>query len=533
MELAVKNLGVIAEARIPFGDGLNALTGETGAGKTMVVEALHLLLGAKPDPGRVRSGESEAVVEGLFVVGDDEWVLRRVVPAEGRSKAYLNGALSTSAELSQLGEGLLELHGQHASQALLQPHRQRDALDRYAKVDRNELVAARRELRELEEHFAALGGDERTRAREIDLLTYQLAEIDAVEPTEGEEDSLEGEEERLAGALEHRRAGLAASDALSSDGAALDTVAASLAKIASRRPYEEIDARLRSLHAELTDAAAELRDLAERIEPDEQRLAQVRSRRQSLMDLRRKYGSSIGEVLDFATEARDRLAALSSHGETLQAAGQELERVRGRLGEVGAAIGLARRAAAEDLADAVAEGLRSLALPSSRVVVEVSDTPDAPAAGESVQFLLATNPGTEVGPLSRVASGGELSRVMLSLRLVLSGGPPTMVFDEIDAGIGGEAATAVGRALADLARDRQVLVVTHLPQVAAFADHQVGVTKEVVGATTHTTAMPLQERERVIELSRMLSGSPDSAIARQHAEELLATAAGRRTQGAS
>lgn len=533
MELAVRNLGVIAEARIPFGDGLNALTGETGAGKTMVVEALHLLLGAKPDPSRVRSGESEAVVEGLFVVGDDEWVLRRVVPAEGRSKAYLNGSLSTSAELSAIGESLLELHGQHASLALLQPHHQRDALDRYAKVDRNELVSARRELRELEGHLEALGGDERSRAREIDLLTYQLAEIDAVGPTEGEEEALEVEEERLAGALEHRQAGLAAADALSSDGSALDAVAASLAKIASRRPYEEIDARLRSLHAELTDAAAELRDLAERIEPDEERLATVRSRRQALVDLRRKYGSSIGEVLGFAAEARDRLATLSSHGVTLQAAEQAVALARGRLGEVGAAVGRARRAGADALADAIADGLHALALPSSRVVVEVSDTPDAPAAGESVQILLATNPGTEVGPLSRVASGGELSRVMLSLRLVLSGGPPTMVFDEIDAGIGGEAAIAVGAALADLARDRQVLVVTHLPQVAAFADHQVGVTKEVVGSTTNTTASPLESHDRVIELSRMLSGSPDSAIARQHAEELLAAAAGRRTQGAS
>lgn len=533
VELAVRNLGVIADARIPLRGGLTALTGETGAGKTMVVEALHLLLGGKPDPSRVRAGEAEAVVEGLFADGDEEWVLRRVVPADGRSRAYVNGALSTAAELAELGAQLIELHSQHAQQALLQPRNQRDALDRFAGLDRSGLVAARRELREAEERLASLGGDERTRAREIDLLSFQLAEIDSVAPVAGEEDALEAEEDLLAGAVEHREAGAASSVALSGDGAALDLVAGAVARLHGRGPFAAIVERLDSLRAELHDAASELREAAEGIEPDEERLGAVRARRQALVELRRKYGATLDDVVAFAAEAAERLAALTSHDEAVAEAEAEVEQCRRRLAEVGAALGSARRAAAPALGAAVAAELASLALAGSRVEVEVNDTDDAPGAGEAVQFLLATNPGTDLGPLARVASGGELSRVMLALRLVLSGGPPTMVFDEVDAGVGGEAATAVGRALAALAAERQVLVVTHLPQVAAFADHQVGVAKAVADSVTQTTATPLDGDERVIELSRMLSGSPDSATARQHAEELLAVAADSRGRSPS
>ena len=528
MELAVKNLGVIAETRIPVGPGLIALTGETGAGKTMVVEALNLLLGGRPDPTRVRMGAAEAVVEGLFAVGDTEWVLRRTVPAEGRSRAYINGELATAAGLAELGASLLELHGQHAQQSLLQPRTQREALDRFAGIDRSPLVEARRRVADCRRSLDETGGDERSRAREIDLLRFQLEEVDRVAPVDGEELELVTEEDLLSGALAHRTAAGSAVAMLSDDGAASDLLARSIDELADRTPFVDVTTRLRDLAAELSDCASDLRTLGETIEPDEDRLGEVRARRQVLIELRRKYGDSLAEVLGYAEEARGRLDELTSHDATRTWLEAELAAALADLADCGRRIGEQRRAAAAGLADAVVAILERLALPGARVEIAVSDTAELPLAGEAVEFRLAVNPGGPMGSLLKVASGGELSRVMLALRLVLSDGPPTMVFDEVDAGIGGEAAIAVGCALADLGRDRQVFVVTHLPQVAAFADSQILVSKRQLAHSATTTAEPLDDAGRVIELSRMLSGSPESATARDHANELLAAAADQR-----
>ncbi len=528
VELAVRNLGVIAEARIPVHQGLVALTGETGAGKTMVVEALQLLVGGRPDPGRVRPGASEAVVEGLFAVGDTEWVLRRVVPASGRSRAYVNGELSTAAGLAELGGTLLEIHGQHAQQSLLQPRHQRDALDRFAGTDTAPLREARRAVAELERRLADLGGDERARAREIDLLRYQLDEIDAAAPRPGEEEDLSAEEDVLADAVAHREAAALAQELLGGEGAALDAIARTVEALDGRAPFREVVDRLRGAAAELDDVLAELRGAGDAIEPDDERLDAVRERRHLLVELRRKYGDDLDEVLAHATSARARLEELTSVDASRAGIEAELAAARAVLDAESATVGRARRAAAPDLASQVASLLGDLALPGSRVEVAVSDREGRPGAGDDVEIRLATNPGSEPADLARVASGGELSRVMLSLRLVLSGGPPTMVFDEVDAGIGGEAATAVGAALARLGGDRQVLVVTHLPQVAAAADHQLRVEKHADESSTVTVVEALDDPTRVVELSRMLSGSPDSATARDHAEELLVAAARRR-----
>ncbi len=528
VELAVRNLGVIASARIPLGQGLIALTGETGAGKTMVVEALNLLLGGRPDPSRVRLGAAEAVVEGLFAVGDTEWVLRRTVPAEGRSRAYVNGELSTAAGLAELGATLLELHGQHAQQALLQPRTQRDALDRYAGIDRSVLVDARREVHRLRQQLAELGGDERTRAREIDLLRFQLDEIDAVAPVDGEEAQLAADESVLADALAHRDAAAAAVALMSDDGAAGDLLARAVDQLDGRAPFEPTVARLRALAEELADAARELRAQGETIEPDEERLAEVRGRLQALLELRRKYGDTVAEVVEYAATARIRLEELCAHDASRAGIEAEIVAATAVLDDHARRVGAARRAAAPRLASEIEGHLGALALPGATVQVAVEDTDELPGAGEAVELRIAVNPGGPVGPLSKVASGGELSRVMLALRLVLSDGPPTMVFDEVDAGIGGEAAIAVGRSLSEIGRQRQVLVVTHLPQVAAFADAQVLVAKEQDAHGATTTATPLDDAGRVVELSRMLSGSPESSTARDHAHELLASAAAQR-----
>lgn len=525
VELAVRNLGVIAEARIPVSGGLVALTGETGAGKTMIVEALGLLSGGRADPSRVRAGCDEAVVEGLFADGDHETVLRRVVPAEGRSRSYVDGDLATVATLGEVAGQLIEIHGQHAQQALLRSSVQRDALDRFAGVSRDRLRELRDTVRDLDARLEAAGGDERAREREIDLLRHQVDEIEALAPEPDEEAALEAEEDLLADAVGHRDAAARALDLLDGDGAAVDRMARSAGHLEGRTHFEAVTERLRALAIELDDAASELRGLAESIEPDTQRLAAIRSRRHDLATLRRKYGEDLAAVLDFAARARQRLDQLSSLDEHRAALRAELEAVGAELAQECQVVGEQRRSAAPRLAEAIRKVLADLAMAAASVEIAVGDTDSLPGAGEAVEIRLAANPGSSPGPLQRVASGGELSRVMMALRLVLSGGPPTMVFDEVDAGVGGEAALAIGRCLAELGARRQVFVVTHLPQVAAHADHQLRVAKQVDGTVTVTTVEPLEESERVIELSRMLSGSPESTTAREHATELLAAAA--------
>lgn len=529
VELAVRNLGVIPEARIPVGSGLVALTGETGAGKTMVVEALHLLLGGRPDPGRVRVGTDEAVVEGLFAVGDTEWVLRRHVPAQGRSRAYVNGELATAATLGELGASLLELHGQHAQQALTQTRTQRAALDRFGGIDREPFVAARRRVADCVAAIDELGGDDRMRARELDLCRFQVEEIDAVEPIDGEDELLAAEEDRLAGALSHQQAAGAAASLLADDAAAGDLVARAVAALGEAPLFEAVRSRLVDLGAELADCATDLRRLADAIEPDDERLAEVRQRRHALVQLRRKYGDTIAEVLEHRDQMARRADEIESHDELRSARLAELDEARAELGRIAVELGRARRDAAPRLAAAVEAHLGALALPGARMEVQVQDSAEHPGAGEAVEFRLAANSGVAPSSLAKVASGGELSRVMLALRLVLSEGPPTMVFDEVDAGIGGEAAVAVGRALAELGERRQVIVVTHLAQVAAFADSQILVQKSQGALGAITSALALDDAARVVELSRMLSGSPDSTAARRHAEELLASAGAART----
>jgi DNA repair protein RecN (Recombination protein N) len=522
VELAVTDLGVIAVLSLVLGPGMTALTGETGAGKTLVVTAIELLVGGRADPGVVRPGAEEARIEGRFVAGDVEVVLSRVIPADGRSRAYVNGRLAPVSALAELGASLVDLHGQHAHQSLLAPSTQRAALDAFGRVDVAPLRAARARLTEIDASLAALGGDERARAREIDLLRYQVRELEeaAVQDAD-EDDALAREEAILADASAHREAAAIAHAALT-DG---DAVGAAIAAIAGRAPFDDVEMRLRAVAAELADLAAEVRTAGERIDEDPARLDALRSRRQLLRDLRRKYGESLADVIAFASDAGARLAELESHDARALALDVERSRALDDERAAAAVVAAARRKTAPKLAKAVQERLRTLAMPKARVEVAVAG--DDP--GDDVRFLLAANAGEPLAPLSKVASGGELARAMLALRLTLERSDiGTLVFDEVDAGIGGEAALAVGRSLAALASRAQVLVVTHLPQVAAFADAQVAVAKAEARGRTVASARRLDDAERVVELSRMLSGQPDSAAARGHAEELLAVAAEQR-----
>jgi DNA repair protein RecN (Recombination protein N) len=526
-ELHIENLGVIERVELVLGPGLTAVTGETGAGKTMVVEAIELLVGGRADSTIVRHGAAEARIDGRLVRSDgSETVLTRVVPADGRSRAYVDGRLATVASLAEIAADVVDLHGQHAHQSLLSPATQRRALDEFGGIDLTALRAARARSTEIDAALAALGGDERARAREIDLLRFQVGELDdAAVDRADEDDLLDAEESVLADAAAHRRAAELAVAAIADEAGGRDSIATALAALDGRAPFSEQALRLRELLAELDDVTAELRTLGEAIEESPARLEEIRERRQLLRNLLRKYGDDLDGVMAFHREATERLAELERYDQ--RAAELDAERQTAIREERAAAaeVGRQRRAAGPRLAEAVETELRRLALPHAALAVEVGEHPDDDP-GDRVQFLLAANPGAPLLPLTRVASGGELARAMLALRLVLSSvdrmteRDRTLVFDEVDAGIGGAAAQAIGDALAELGRTHQVLVVTHLAQVAAAAATQVSVTKTVRDGATFATAATVDGDVRVEEIARMLSGSATESALR-HARELL------------
>ena len=525
VELTVRNLGVIEDLTLLLGPGMTALTGETGAGKTLVVEAIELLVGGRADAVLVRPGAEEAWVEGRFATdGGDDVILARAVPANGRSRAYIDGRMAPIAAVAERGADLVDLHGQHAHQSLLAPAVQRAALDQYAGIDHRPMEDAKARLRTVAESLHGLGGDARTRAREVDLLRFQIAELDAARLDDpDEEEKLTQLEAVLAAAGAWRQAAAQAHENLQGDGGAGDAVGRALAAIRPRDPaggpFDDIARRLTDVAAELADAAADLRDAGEAISDDPEQLTEVQDRRHLLRELRRKYGDALADVISFASATRERLAEL----ESFEARAAELEAARREAAQAvadhAATIAAARRAAAPGLGAAIEAHLAGLALPRARFEVSVGG--EGPA--DDVVFGFSANPGEPVLPLAKVASGGELARVMLAARLVLTAGPPTLVFDEVDAGIGGEAAQAVAESLGRLAREpgRQVVVVTHLAQVAAVADAQVAVTKFEESGRTVARAGSVDGDDRVRELGRMLSGRPDSTSARDHARELL------------
>ncbi|WP_419841573.1 DNA repair protein RecN [Candidatus Poriferisodalis sp.] len=523
VELAVRDLGVISQAGLVLGEGMTALTGETGAGKTLVVQAVQLLMGGRADPAMVRAGAVEAVVEGRFVIGGgSERVLRRVVPAAGRSRAYVDGAMASAGELATLGSELVDLHGQHQHQSLLRSRTQREALDRWGGIDTRPWHAARDELRALADQLGALGGDARARAQEIDLLRYQVDEICAARLDDPDELRWIAErEDLLADAAAHLSDGHAARHALAGDDGAIDQLGSAAAMLSNRRAFAPVSDRLRAAAAECDDIVAQLRGVLETIEDDPAALAQLRARHQLLRELTRKYGDSLSDVSSFGARAAQRLAQLERHAELAAELEEGIDAAQRRVQAEAEVVAAARRAAAPSLAAAVQERLTSLALAGSTLEVSVSG--EAPS--DRVELLFSANRGAQPGPLAKVASGGELARVMLALRLVLTEGPPTLVFDEVDAGIGGETAVAVGRALASVAQHHQVLVVTHLAQVAAFAQSHVAVHKTDDGEAVASDLRAVTGEDRISELARMLAGRPAWASGRQHASELLEVAA--------
>ncbi len=528
VELAVADLGVIDRLKLHVPEGMIALTGETGAGKTLLVDAISLLVGGRADPGVVRPGCLEATVDGRFLLDGEEHVLTRVVPAEGRSRAYINGRPCTAAALAEIGARLVDLHGQHAHQSLLGVEAQRAALDRFGKIDLGDLEAATGALGEIDAALAEMGGDERARARELDLVRYQVNELDDAGLDDSDEDAtLESREELLAHAVAHQESSSAALELLANDDGVRDRLAAALTLLDGGAPFIDVVERLRVVVADLDDLADNLRAVAEGIEPNPEELEEVLARRRLLRELCRKYGDDIGAVMAERDALRLRLKELEDYDRLAVELDGRRREATDELDAARNVVRAERRRAAPELAAAMESQLPDLAMERARVGIDT----EGPAGGE-VSFLLAANPGSALQPLSKVASGGELARAMLALRSVLSEAPPVLVFDEVDAGIGGQAGFAVGRSLSHLGDRHQVLVVTHLPQVAAFADAHLAVEKRQGDDKTVSEVRLLDPGEQLVELARMLSGQPDSATARQHAQELIEEAAtARRRSG--
>ena len=527
VELSIENLGIIESSRLTFDSGFTAFTGETGAGKTMLVEAIGLVVGQRADVSVIRDGAEEARVEARFVTsgpdGDVETILCRVLHREGRSRAYINDRMATVATLAEVGQSLVDIHGQHAHQRLMSASVQRDSLDAFGKVDTSALREAREAVTQIDANLAALGGDEKSRVREIDLLSFQCEEIENAGLSRPDEDqALSREEDELGDVVRHQEALLKVSALLSDDGNAVDLlgqVSRSLSPITS---MSEIRERVENLLAELNDISHTVRGAAENSEENPERLEEIRLRRQALRDLVRKYGDTIADVMAFGAEARTRLNELLSYSERVQ----ELESSRANALKVlhsrQLEVGRQRRKTAPGLAAAVEKRLRLLALPHASIQVAVGDEGSDPS-GEAVSFMLAANPGSAPMPITKVASGGELARVMLALRLVLTTDPATMVFDEVDAGIGGAAAVAVAQALRELGTDHQVFAVTHLAQVAASAHSHIVVSKSVKSGKTYGRATKVLQEDRVGEIARMLSGGIADESALTHAQEILNT----------
>ncbi|GAA2728210.1 DNA repair protein RecN [Cellulomonas aerilata] len=562
-EMRIDNLGVISRAHVALGAGLTVLTGETGAGKTMVLTGLNLLLGGKADTGAVRVGQRSAAVEGRLAVPSDSavaerardagaeldddgtLVVLRTVAAEGRSRAFLGGRSVPQAVLAELADDLVTVHGQTDQARLRSPARQRQALDAFAGRDHAGTLAGYRaawaERARLDEEIDDLTTRAQDRAREAELLRLGLAEVERVDPQPGEDVELAAETERLANAEDLRSAATGAHAALSGSDDGPDEATAVVAVDAARRLLEQaghhdpvlaaLAGRLADLGYLLADVSTELSGYLQDLQADPLRLAAVQERRAQLGQLTRSYGEDVDAVLAWAQTASQRLFELDGGGDRLAALTERRAELTRTLDGLADRLTSGRRAAAQTLAAAVTEELAGLAMGGATLLVQVAEAEEpGPWGRDVVEMLLVPHAGAPARPLGRGASGGELSRVMLAIEVALATSPesgahrpPTFVFDEVDAGVGGKAAVEVGRRLAALAADAQVLVVTHLAQVAAFADTHLVVTKgtgDGEDAVTESGVRTVTGADRVRELARMLSGQ-DSDAARQHAAELL------------
>ncbi|MDP2955905.1 MAG: DNA repair protein RecN [Longimicrobiales bacterium] len=548
VELRIRDYAVVEDLTLTLGPGLNVLTGETGAGKSILVGALSLLLGERASASVVRAGAERASVEAVFdVTGlaqvearleelgfrpeDGHVILRREVAAEGRNRAWVNGSPATAGVVGELGNALVDLHGQHEHQTLLRPGEQRGILDAFAGAE-----GAAGQVGEMYARVRALseGLEERERrVREVesraDFLRFQLGEISDAGLSPGEDRELEAEarrhehaEELVQGASGVHESLYAGEDAVADRLSEARALVQRLARFDAA--LEEVSGLLDDAYHAVNEAGRRMGDYAASVDHDPRRLEEVRARMDRIFRLKRKYGPELDDVLATGERVRTELRAVEDADHDLGELRRTLAAARGELEAAATALGALRRGGAGKLAAAVADVLPELGLPGAGFEVRVRPLDEVgPHGGEAVEFLVAPNPGFDAMPLARIASGGEMSRVMLALKSILAGVDrvPVLVFDEIDAGIGGVVATSVARKLAEVATRHQVFVVTHLPQLASRADAHLLVEKEFAGARTATRVRALTGEARVEEVARMLGGDPESATSRKHARELL------------
>lgn len=558
IELVVENLAVIGRLRLRFGPGLNALTGETGSGKSLIVDALGLLLGGRASADLIRSGENRAFVSGIFHapvqpefqrladtaglrVEDGELLIEREILSNGKSRAFIGSRPVAASFLRDLAPWLGDIHGQHEQQKLFSGEAQRGMLDDAAgQADlREEVAADYANWRALQAELAELDRTEQEKLRLADLWTMQRGEIETLGLTPGEDALLENERRVLKNVTRISQSVTAAYDALSEgDNNALSLIGGALKRLEEAArvdvSLESVVEGLRPAQIALQDAVHELRHYLGRLESDPARLETVETRLAQIEKLKRKYGPTIEEILAFLAEVRERLRAVETAGERREDLQRRIAEAEKAYRTRALALREERKRAARALEAAVGKEFGSLAMKGTQFQVALSPGEPAAHGMDSVEFMVSANPGEPPRPLDRVASGGELSRIALALKTVLAAQPSpdesrTLVFDEVDAGVGGAAAEAVGRRLKRISQHHQVLCVTHLAQIAGFANQHFVISKREAGGRAVIEAKELSGEERVAEIARMLSGARLSEEALRHAEKLMASYSGPRT----
>ena len=545
-ELVIRNIAIIDNLHVSFHPGLNVLTGETGAGKSIIIDAVNLLLGGRASADLIRTGEEEAAVECLFDLSGEEVVTRRLASAgidangellmkrtlsrSGRSRVYMNGGPATLSLLAEISSMLVNIYGQHESQTLLKPENHLFLLDGFGRIDslREKYHSLYEDYQKTRENIFLLEQSELESCRRMDLLSFQLREIEEAALVPGEDESLEEENRRLVHGERLIRSSISAYDVL------YDGEGAILGRL--RRIIEDLEetgrldpellslaSGLREPYLQLEDTAISLRDYGTRMEADPERLVAVSDRLDLIRRLKRKYAPTIEEILSFKEEVGRELQTLMGRDENLEMLRARMEELESGLREAGEGLSRARAEAAGELEAAMEREMADLAMKNAGFHVSFHRHEEPKATGmERVEFLFSPNPGESPKPLARIASGGELSRLMLALKQIHpESDVPTLIFDEVDSGIGGAVSTTVGKKLKRVAGNQQVLCITHLPQVAACADHHFKVTKHTESGRTRTSMETLSDDMRARELARMLSGAKPSEKALEHAREMI------------
>jgi len=554
--LYIKNLALVEKATLEFLPGLNILTGETGAGKSMIIDAVNLVLGGRASTELIRAGEEKALVDGSFEITGQELVdklteaglepeedgtliISREVSAAGKSTCRVNGRIVPSSVLKEIGQYLIDIHGQHDHQSLLKPEKHLVLLDNFGGRSFHEVKGRYRqlflELKGLKEQLAGLQKDEKEKARLLELLTFQLEELDRAKLQVGEDEELQ--EARIILASGEKLANLAneAYDTLYAGAKGPGSVLEGLARVRNNlrdisaidKKVEELAEMVETAYYQLEDAASQLLDYKEKIDFNPGRLDEVEERLNLIGQLKKKYGSSLQEILAYREEAAAQLEDLRNSEANTERLSREIARLTPLVHKEGERLRQERKAVADKLEEAVSRELADLGMP--RVGFQVAFQPLAEPQEQGldeVEFLISPNPGEPLKPLAKIASGGEMARIMLALKTILASVDriPTLIFDEVDTGVGGRAAQAVGEKLAVVGSSRQVICVTHSPQVAGFADAHYRIVKEVQGERTRTKVDLLDEDRRVEELARMLGGSEITGLTREHAGEMLSLA---------